>query len=211
MKLSDEPSVYCMVHWKENMRYTYLAACCAIVIASGAATMARAGDDGRTPVHPPLVPIASLDVPRYMGRWYEIAKYPNRFQKKCASDTRAEYSLLADGRVKVLNRCRTASGEPDIAEGVARQVGGKESARLEVRFAPAWLSFLPAVWGDYWVIDLDADYRLVAVSEPKREYLWILAHTPEVDQVAYASLLKRLKGRGFDPERLETTLHINGE
>nr|WP_263770528.1 lipocalin family protein [Propionivibrio soli] len=173
--------------------------------------MARAGDDGRTPVHPPLVPIASLDVPRYMGRWYEIAKYPNRFQKKCASDTRAEYSLLADGRVKVLNRCRTASGEPDIAEGVARQVGGKESARLEVRFAPAWLSFLPAVWGDYWVIDLDADYRLVAVSEPKREYLWILARTPEVDQVAYASLLKRLKGRGFDPERLETTLHINGE
>lgn len=179
----------------------------ALFVALAVSNPVLAGED----TSPPLIPIASLDVPRYMGTWYEIAKYPNRFQKKCASDTRAEYSLMADGRVKVRNRCRTASGEPDTAEGVARQLGGKDSARLEVRFAPAWLSFLPAVWGDYWVIDLDADYRLAAVSEPQREYLWILARTPEVDQAAYDELLERLKASGFDLDRLETTRHTDGK
>ena len=119
---------------------------------------------------PPLGAVAALDVPRYMGTWYEIAKYPNRFQKKCVADTRAEYSLMADGRVQVINRCRQESGETDAASGVARQVGGAESPKLEVRFAPAWLSFIPAVWGDYWVIEIDDGYRLVAISEPKREH-----------------------------------------
>ena len=154
---------------------------------------------------PPLGAVAALDVPRYMGTWYEIAKYPNRFQKKCVADTRAEYSLMADGRVQVINRCRQESGETDAASGVARQVGGAESPKLEVRFAPAWLSFIPAVWGDYWVIEIDDGYRLVAVSEPKREYLWILSRTPAVDAQTYAALLGRLAGKGFDLGKLELT------
>ncbi len=153
----------------------------------------------------PLGVVAALDVPRYMGTWYEIAKYPNRFQKKCIADTRADYSLMTDGRVQVINRCRQGNGEMDAANGVARQVGGAESPKLEVRFAPAWLSFLPAVWGDYWVIDIDENYRLVAVSEPKREYLWILSRTPAVDAQSYAALLGRLAGNGFDLDRLELT------
>jgi len=97
----------------------------------------------------PLQTIAALDVPRYMGTWYEIAKYPNWFQKKCVGDTRADYSLQADGRVQVINRCREASGELSEAVGMARQLGAADSPKLEVRFAPAWLSFLPMVWGDY--------------------------------------------------------------
>jgi len=154
---------------------------------------------------PPLAAVAALDVPRYMGTWYEIAKFPNRFQRKCVADTRAEYSLLADGRVQVINRCRQDSGEVDAANGVARQVGGAESPKLEVRFAPAWLSFIPAVWGDYWVIDIDDGYQLVAVSEPKREYLWILSRTPAVEPQSYAALLGRLADKGFDLARLELT------
>lgn len=122
-----------------------------------------------------LATIDALDVPRYMGRWFEIAKYPNWFQKKCVSDTRAEYSLKAEGGVQVINRCRLDNGEWSEAVGFARQIGGPASPKLEVRFAPAWLSFLPAVWGDYWVIDLDPEYQLVAISEPRREYLWILS------------------------------------
>ena len=153
----------------------------------------------------PLASIESLDVPRYMGRWYEIAKYPNSFQKKCVGFTSAEYALTADGEVSVANRCRLADGDTSEALGTARQIGGTTSAKLKVRFAPAWLAWLPSVWGDYWVIDIDADYQLVAVSEPRREYLWILSRTPKVPDAAYAALLQRLNAKGFDLRKLETT------
>lgn len=153
-----------------------------------------------------LKSISALDVPRYMGTWYEIAKFPAWFQKKCVADTRAEYTLQPDGSVQVINRCRQESGEMKEALGSGRQIGDATSSKLEVRFAPAWLSFLPMVWGDYWVIDLDPAYQLVAVSEPKREYLWILSRRPKADPAAYDALLARLSGQGFDLQRLEKTL-----
>lgn len=149
--------------------------------------------------------IPSLDVARYMGTWYEIAKYPNWFQKKCIGGTKADYSLMNDGRVQVINRCHIAGGELSEAIGVARQVGTSTSPKLEVRFAPAWLSFLPFVWGDYWIIELDDDYQLAVVSEPKKEYLWILSRTPKVDSVSYNALLARLRQKGFDLQKLEVT------
>jgi apolipoprotein D and lipocalin family protein len=155
----------------------------------------------------PLQSIASLDVPRYLGRWYEIAKFPNRFQKKCVSDTSATYSLLPGGSLRVLNQCRLANGEVDQAVGEARQTGVATSPRLQVRFAPAWLSVLPFVWGDYWVVDLDDAYELAAVSEPQREYLWILSRTPQVDASRYAALVDRLKAMGLDVNKLEKTAH----
>ncbi|WP_342618348.1 lipocalin family protein [Rhodoferax sp. GW822-FHT02A01] len=154
----------------------------------------------------PLQSIPALDVSRYLGRWYEIAKFPNRFQKKCVSDTSAEYSLLPEGGLRVLNQCRLENGEMEQALGVARQVGGNTSAKLQVRFAPAWLSLLPFVWGDYWVVDLDAAYELVAVSEPKREYLWILSRTPTVDPSRYAALMQRLTSMGLDLNKLEKSV-----
>ena len=153
----------------------------------------------------PLESVANLDVPRYLGRWYEIAKFPNWFQKKCAADTLADYSLRNDGRLEVVNQCRLANGEWEKATGQARQIDGAQSARLQVRFAPAWLSFLPFVWGDYWVVDLDERYELAAVSEPRREYLWILSRTPVVDPVRYAQLLARLQAMGLETDRLEKT------
>ena len=121
--------------------------------------------------------IAALDVPRYLGTWYEIAKFPNWFQKKCVGNTKAVYTAKPDGNLRVLNSCKTANGETSEAEGAARQIGTKDSPRLEVRFAPEWLSFLPLVWGDYWVIDLDPQYQVAAVSDPRREYLWVLSRT----------------------------------
>ncbi|NVO07983.1 MAG: lipocalin family protein [Rhodoferax sp.] len=158
----------------------------------------------------PLATIASLDVPRYLGTWYEIAKYPNRFQKKCVADTRADYQLQASGTVQVTNRCRKENGDMEQAVGEARQIGAATSPRLQVRFAPAWLSLLPFVWGDYWVIDLDADYQLVAVSEPQREFLWVLSRTPSVSAEAYQALLQRLRAQGFDLDRLERTRQGGG-
>jgi apolipoprotein D and lipocalin family protein len=165
---------------------------------------ARAADQATGTVRP-LATIPSLDLKRYMGTWYEIAKFPNAFQKKCAGFTTATYSLREDGRVDVVNRCRRADGSLDEATGVARQPGGAGSPKLEVRFAPAIVSWLPMVWGDYWVIDLDPSYQLAAVSEPKREYLWILARTPKVDPAAYDALLGRLAAQGLDMNRLAPT------
>lgn len=151
----------------------------------------------------PLQTIERLDVGRYLGTWHEIAKYPNRFQRQCVSDTQALYRLREDGQIDVVNRCRQANGEMTEAVGRARQTGATDSPKLEVRFAPAWLSWLPMVWGNYWVIDLDPAYQLVAVSEPKREYLWVLSRTPAVDAAAYQALLARLQAKGFDPSKLE--------
>ena len=154
---------------------------------------------------PPVATIAALDVPRYMGTWYEIAKFPNRFQAKCIANTRAQYLAQTDGSVQVLNSCTTADGTID-ALGLAKQVGAANSPKLQVRFAPAWLSWLPQVWGDYWVIDLDADYQLAAVSDAKREYLWVLSRTPQVNTKAYDALIDRLKAQHFDVQKLERSV-----
>ena len=153
--------------------------------------------------------IPALDVPRYMGAWFEIAKYPNRFQKKCVQDTRADYKLLANGTVQVTNRCTMDNGEVETVVGAGRQVGDARSPKLEVRFAPEWLSFIPMVWGNYWVIDLDPEYQLVAVSEPKRDYLWVLARTPTVNPRAYEELIARLEKMGFDSRKIVPTRQKN--
>ncbi|PUE12459.1 lipocalin family protein [Limnohabitans sp. T6-20] len=151
----------------------------------------------------PLQTVPSVDVPRYMGTWYEIAKYPNWFQKKCTSSTQATYSLQADGRVQVLNRCKTDKAEWSEALGAARQIGGPTSAQLKVRFTPEWLSFIPMVWGDYWIIDLDPQYQWVLVSEPRREYLWVLSRTPQMPTATYQQLQSKLVALGFDLNRLQ--------
>ena len=153
----------------------------------------------------PVRTIASLDVPKYLGTWYEIAKFPNWFQKKCVGNTKAVYSMRADSNLKVLNSCKNADGVVSEADGTARQIGAQDSPKLEVRFAPAWLSFLPMVWGDYWVIDLDPQYQVAAVSDPKREYLWVLSRTPQLDKKVYEDLLQRLQAQQFDVRKLEIT------
>jgi apolipoprotein D and lipocalin family protein len=150
----------------------------------------------------PLQPIAQLDLPRYMGTWYELARYPNRFQRGCEGGTSATYALQSDATVRVTNRCRAAQGGIQEAVGQARRTGRGESATLQVRFAPAWLSWLPFVWGTYWVVDLDAGYQLAVVSEPSREYLWVLSRTPQISPVAWEAVTQRLTQLGFEPQRL---------
>ncbi len=156
----------------------------------------------------PLTTIPSLDVPRYMGTWYEITKYPNWFQKKCSSDTSANYSLQPENTVRVVNRCKKADGNWEEAVGEAVQVGDATSPKLQVRFAPWWLSFLPMVWGNYWVVYLDPDYQLVGVSEPTRQYLWVLSRTKSVTSTAYHSALAVLEAKGFDLTKLEKPVGV---
>lgn len=199
-----EIDIWCSTPSTSHFMKSFSIALIACLAWTAASAQFPASPVGPQPLRP-LAPIASLDVPRYMGTWFEIAKYPNRFQKKCLSDTQAHYTLQASGTVQVINRCKTESGEIDEALGEARQTGAATSPRLQVRFAPAWLSLLPFVWGNYWVIDLDEGYQLVAVSEPQREYLWILSRQPTVSADAYAALLGRLKAQGFDLDRLASS------
>jgi apolipoprotein D and lipocalin family protein len=185
---------------------------CVVLLLGSIALLAAADNSARTNTAStpgPLATIASLDVPRYAGVWFEIAKYPNWFQRMCASNTKAEYSPQPNGTVRVVNRCTTDDGKTKEALGVARQIGAASSPKLEVQFTPAWLSFIPFLWADYWVIDLDPDYQLVAVSEPKREYLWVLSRTPEITAAAYDALLARLETKGFDLQKLARTRQGN--
>jgi apolipoprotein D and lipocalin family protein len=148
------------------------------------------------------VPVVDLN--RYAGDWFEVARFPNRFQRQCTGDVRATYARRADGRVDVVNRCRTAAGETE-ARGVARIVDEQTFAKLKVRFAPAWLSWLPAVWGDYWVIGLAPDYTWAVVGDPGRDYLWILARVPRLDDASLAVARGIARDNGFDVERLVPT------
>jgi apolipoprotein D and lipocalin family protein len=155
---------------------------------------------------PDVRPLASVDLSRYAGRWFEIARYPNRFQKDCVGDTTAEYALRPDGRVTVTNRCRQANGSMKTAVGVARwREQPPRDATLKVRFAPAWLSFIPQVWGDYWIIALAPDYRYVVVGEPSRTYLWILSRTPTMSDADYQEAVAAAAANGYDTAKLVRT------
>ncbi|MEE4638810.1 MAG: lipocalin family protein [Wenzhouxiangella sp.] len=156
----------------------------------------------------PLDLVDELDLERYQGRWYEIALLPNRFQKRCVSDTSAHYVLRQDGRVDVTNRCRRADGSWIIAEGVARKIDPDgPNAALEVRFAPRWLSWLPFVWGDYRVIALGADYEYAMVGSDNRRYLWILARQPTLETTVLERLQSTAEAQGFDLHNLEMSAH----
>jgi apolipoprotein D and lipocalin family protein len=152
----------------------------------------------------PVQTVDSVDLNRYIGEWFEIARFPNRFQRQCLGDVHALYALRPDGRLDVVNRCRTDDGISE-ARAVARVVDSRSGAKLKVRFAPAFLSFVPAVWGDYWVVGLAPDYSWATVGSPDRKYLWILARTAAVGTDTYAAALEAARSNGFDVARLIRT------
>ncbi len=147
----------------------------------------------------PLPTVAAVDLDRYAGTWYEIARLPNRFQARCVSDTQATYSLAGDN-VSVRNRCRIADGSFEQAEGIAKAMAGSGNAKLRV-------SFFRPFYGDYWILDLDPDYRWVLVGEPGRDYAWILARTPALDAATVDRLLARAESLGFDRRAFVRTTH----
>jgi len=149
----------------------------------------------------PLKTVEHVDLERYAGTWYEIARYPNRFQRDCQSDTTANYTLRADGKIRVVNACREKSGKTKEARGTAKVADGRTNAKLKVTF------FWP-FYGDYWIIALDPEYKYAIVGEPKRRYLWILSRTPTMDPSTYESLLGEIKAAGYDPSKLMKTKHL---
>ena len=155
----------------------------------------------------PVRAVPFVDLNRYAGEWFEIARFPNRFQRQCIGDVRAFYARRPDGRLDVVNRCRTVDGETE-AHGVARIVDAQTFAKLKVRFAPAWLSFLPVVWGDYWIIGLAPDYSWAVVGNPGRDYLWILGRASRLDDEPLAAATAAAQNNGFDVQRLLPTPQI---
>ena len=151
--------------------------------------------------------VEAVDLNRYVGVWFELARLPNRFQAACDSDVRATYTRRADGRIDVINRCRRADGRVKEAHGVARVVDARTRAKLEVRFAPAVLSFLPAVWGDYWILGLAPDYSWAVVGSPDRKFLWILGRTPDLQPAQFTAAVTGARTAGFDVDRLVNTTH----
>lgn len=145
----------------------------------------------------PVTSVPQLDISRYAGQWYEIAHLPMRYQADCVGDITATYTLDKPGTIGVRNTCRNRDGGTDVAEGVARPVAG-HPGRLEVRFAPDWLSWLPFVWADYWVIALDPEYQWAMVGEPDRDYLWILSRSPTMDRLRFEELKAKAQAMGYD-------------
>ena len=182
-----------------------------LALTSGLLALACASSTDRVPgAGNPLDLVESVDLERYQGRWYEIARLPNRFQEQCRGDVTADYSLREDGRVDVVNRCRTEDGDLESAKGVARRPDPDRPGALEVRFAPSWLSWLPTVWGDYQIMSLDEDYRWALVGSPSREYLWILARKPGMEEARVRSLLDEAGRQGFPVEEVRRTPQEEG-
>jgi apolipoprotein D and lipocalin family protein len=184
------------------MRKKYVAAAGLLMLS--AALLVRAERKEKAPLR--VVP--SVDLSRYAGLWYEVARLPNRFEEKCVADVTAEYTPRGDGGLRVVNSCRKSDGRVTSAEGVARLADRRgANSRLKVRFAPSYLSFLPLVWGDYQIIELAPDYSHALVGEPGRKYLWILSRTPQLDEETYRKLTEAAAAEGFDVSKLLMTKH----
>lgn len=145
-----------------------------------------------------LVAVSHVDLARYLGKWYEIARYPNRFEKSCASDVIADYTRGDDGKITVTNTCRKADGKSKESKGTAKVVDTSSNAKLKVTF------FWPFS-GDYWVIDLDPDYKYAVIGEPDRKYLWVLSRTPELAPEVYERIMGKVRELGYDPAKLVRT------
>lgn len=145
--------------------------------------------------------VNQVDLNKYAGQWYEIAHLPMYFQRKCASDTTATYSMQPDGKVRVLNQCRKADGKVIQSIGEATALD-KSNSRLKVTFLPDGLKWLPLGKGDYWVLKLDENYQVALVGGPSHKYLWILSRTPQLDTQRLQAYLDEAKAQGYDISQL---------
>lgn len=159
---------------------------------------------GTKQVVAPVQVVPHVDLKRYLGTWYEIARFPHRFQEGCFG-SRATYTLLESGQIGVLNECN--KGAPDgplsSVKGKARVVDQATNAKLKVSF------FWPFS-GDYWIIDLGENYEYAVVGHPTRKYLWVLGRTQELDEGTYRLILEKLERQGYDLTKLVKTPHKKG-
>lgn len=147
----------------------------------------------------PLPTVIAVDVPKYMGVWYEQALIPNSFQRMCVADTTATYALKNDGTVSVTNRCRKADGQFESVVGVAKVVEGSQNAKLRV-------SFFRPFYGDYWILSLNHEDGWVLVGEPSRKYAWVLSRSPNLNPASLEQALEKAASLGYQKEQFKTAV-----
>ncbi len=172
-----------------------------IVVLALALSGCATGPSGRPKGAAELQPMASVEIDRYAGRWYEIARYPNSFERNCQGVT-ADYTPLPNGRIQVVNTCRAGApdGQARQAQATARVIAGSNNARIAVNFAPIPL---PAGDGNYWILYLDEGYQHALIGEPSGRFLWLLARTPRITPQARAALEAAAAAQGYDLTMLE--------
>jgi apolipoprotein D and lipocalin family protein len=150
---------------------------------------------------PELASFPYVNLERYSGLWHEIARLPNSCETHCVEST-LEYHLTSDGSVDVTHHCTKSNGYKRSAQGFMKIKNAPHNSRLATNFVPKWLRWTGLGWSDYWVIDLDPNYKYAVVSEPDREYLWILSRTPTLERSTYDGLIKKLEDLHFNLSHL---------
>jgi len=155
---------------------------------------------------PPVRPVPQLDLQRYAGTWFEIARLPNGLQERCVGDATATYWPVDAHTVRLVQRCRESGGQWSVMVGDAvAEEGDASGARLRLSYMPAWLRWWPQTSARHWVVLLDDDYRYAVVSDPARRSLWILARTPSLDRGTYAGIVDILRNLKYPVDRLVAT------
>ncbi len=154
-----------------------------------------------------ITTVEHVDIKKYIGTWYEIAKIPNSFQDQCSKNTTANYSINEDGDLIVLNKCIDFKGEVDDAEGLARIVDKKTNSKLEVSFVSilGWNLF----WGDYWILGLDENYKFAVIGTPSRKYGWILSRSKKMSESDLEKCFQIFEKNGYDRKNFELDIHDN--
>lgn len=157
--------------------------------------------------YPQLETVENVELNRYLGKWYEIARFDQKFQKNCTAVT-AEYKLRKNGTIKVINKCRKfrPDGKLKVAIGRARVTDKSSNSKLRVQFFLRFLN-IGFLSGNYWILDLGEDYEYAMVGDPSRKYLWILSRTSQLDERTYLDLVQKAQILGFDTDKLLKTQH----
>jgi len=170
-----------------------------ILLTAGSRALCQGKDSGAS--EPATVNF--VDLHKYTGLWYEIAKIPNRFQKSCAGNTTATYKLRGDGNIDVINRCTENDGSVNEATGIAKVADPKTNSKLRVSFVR--ILGISLFWGDYWIIGLDSNYEYAIVGSPDRKYGWILSRTPKLSQDRLNEIFGILRREGYNPDNFVMT------
>ncbi|HYM47247.1 MAG TPA: lipocalin family protein, partial [Burkholderiaceae bacterium] len=153
-----------------------------------------------------LAGAAHVDLDRFVGSWFEIARLPDHRDKECASDARATYARTDDG-LRLLSLCRRADGSIRRSTGRAKLADDATQARFKISYSPSTLDLLPFVWSDYTIIDVADDYSTAIVGSADRKHLWLLARQPSIGDAARQDFLNKARAQGFDTSALAYTLH----
>ena len=162
-----------------------------VLIGLGAATLAYAQTK-------PLQTVDKVQLDRYLGVWYEIARKPMYFENKCSRDITATYTLNENGNVSVTNRCFSKDGQLQQSIGEAFVQNAPFNTKLKVSFLPEAIRWLSVARGDYWILKIDDDYQTVLVGEPRRKYMWVLSRSAQPDQAVVNEYLEYAKSVGYN-------------